>query len=117
MRFVKPIDESLIASIAASHDLIITLEDNSISGGAGSAVNEYLNSQAIQMPVINLGIPDKYVEHASREEQLEEIGLTGEGIVKTISEFKQGIYAEFLNQDIKNPQKVGGCVLKPVKEA
>ena len=117
MRFVKPIDESLIKSIAESHDLIITLEDNAINGGAGSAVNEYLNSQAIQIHVINLGIPDEYVEHATREEQLEEIGLTGEGIVKTITEFNQGIYSPFLSTQIENTQKVGGCVLEPIKEA
>ncbi len=117
MRFVKPIDENLIASIAESHDLIITLEDNAINGGAGSSVNEYLNSQALQIPVINLGIPDEYVEHASREEQLEEIGLTGEGIVQTVTEFKQGIYSEFLHKNSKNSQKIEGCLLKPVKEA
>ena len=109
MRFVKPIDESLIKAIAESHDLIITLEDNAINGGAGSAVNEYLNSQALQIPTINFGIPDEYVEHASREEQLEDIGLTGSGIVKTISEFKDGIYAELLTPADKKPLKVGGC--------
>jgi len=117
MRFVKPIDESLIKTIAESHDLIITLEDNAINGGAGSAVNEYLNSQALQIPVVNLGIPDEYVEHATREEQLEEIGLTGEGIVKTITEFNQGIYSQFLSANIENPLKVGGCLLVPIKEA
>ena len=116
MRFVKPIDESLITEIADSHDLIITLEDNAINGGAGSAVNEYINSQALQIPVINLGIPDEYIEHASREEQLQEISLTGEGIVKTISEFKQGIYSKFLSENMKNSQKVGGCALQAVKE-
>ncbi len=114
MRFVKPIDESLIKSIADSHYLIITLEDNAINGGAGSAVNEYLHSQAIQIPVINLGIPDEYIEHASREEQLEEIGLTGEGIVKYVSEFNEGAYAKYLTQ---NALKVGGCLLDPIKEA
>ena len=99
MRFVKPIDESLIKKIAESHDLIITLEDNAINGGAGSAVNEFLNREGVQLPVINLGIPDEYVEHATREEQLEEIGLTGEEIVKTILEFKQGIYSKFLSKN------------------
>jgi len=114
MRFVKPIDEELIKSISETHDLIITLEDNAIKGGAGSAVNEYLNKLAIQIPVINLGIPDEYVEHASREEQLEDIGLTGQGIIKTVTEFKQGIYTKYLTQNIP---KVGGCVLESIKEA
>ena len=92
--------------MAESNDLIITLEDNAINGGAGSAVNEYLNSQAIQVPVINLGIPDRYVEHATREEQLEEIGLTGEGIVKTVTEFNHGIYTSILAVNKKAPQRV-----------
>ncbi|MCL4108331.1 UNVERIFIED_CONTAM: hypothetical protein GTU68_065359 [Idotea baltica] len=104
MRFVKPIDESLIDTIAASHDLIITLEDNAINGGAGSAVNEYLNSQAIQLPIINLGIPDKYVEHATREEQLEEIGLTGEGIVEYVTKLKEGIYSKYLSTESSDTQ-------------
>jgi len=98
MRFVKPIDETLIKSLAESHDLIITLEDNAINGGAGSAVNEYLNTQAIKTPVINLGIPDRYIEHATREEQIEEIGLTGEGIVKQVTEFNQGIYQDIIKK-------------------
>ena len=101
MRFVKPIDENLIKAMTESHDLIITLEDNAINGGAGSAVNEYLNSQAIQTPVINLGIPDEYIEHATREEQLEEIGLTGEGIIKTITEFNKGLYSDLLAENLK----------------
>lgn len=103
MRFVKPLDKSLIKIIAESHDLIITLEDNAINGGAGSGVNEYLNSEAIQIPVINLGIPDEYIEHATREEQLEEIGLTGTGIVKTVTEFNQGIYLSLLSAQIEQP--------------
>lgn len=107
MRFVKPIDENLVNTLAGSHDLIITLEDNAVNGGAGSAVNEYLNKQAVQIPVINLGIPDEYVEHAEREEQLEAISLTGAGIVKTISEFNDGVYAPLLSNQLKNSQKAG----------
>ncbi|MEE9310220.1 MAG: 1-deoxy-D-xylulose-5-phosphate synthase [Cocleimonas sp.] len=84
MRFVKPIDEALIRSISASHKRIVTLEDNAIQGGAGSAVNEFLNKENILIPVMNLGIPDDYIEHATREEQLEEIQLTHYGIVQQI---------------------------------
>ncbi|GAA0423454.1 1-deoxy-D-xylulose-5-phosphate synthase [Cocleimonas flava] len=96
MRFVKPIDEDLIRSLSESHELFVTLEDNAIKGGAGSAVNEFLLEQDISMPVLNCGIPDKYIEHATREEQLEEIGLDGAGIVKQIGEFNQGKYSEHL---------------------
>jgi len=87
MRFVKPLDKNLIREISITHDLIVTLEDNAIQGGAGSAVNEFSNEEGLTTPIINLGIPDDYIEHASREQQLEEISLSGEGIVKQISFF------------------------------
>ena len=96
MRFVKPIDEDLIRTLSESHELFVTLEDNAIKGGAGSAVNEFLLGQDISIPVLNCGIPDEYVEHATREEQLEEIELDGAGIVKQIGEFHQGKYSEHL---------------------
>ena len=113
MRFVKPIDEKLIDEIAASHDLLVTLEDNAIQGGAGSAVSEFLHKSDVSIPVLNLGIPDQYVEHATREEQLEEIQLDGAGIVKQVSEFNQGKYLELM----KNAPKVGGCLLDSIKQA
>ena len=113
MRFVKPIDEKLIDEIAASHDLLVTLEDNAIQGGAGSAVSEFLHKSDISIPVLNLGIPDQYVEHATREEQLEEIQLDGAGIVKQVSEFNQGKYLELM----KNAPKVGGRLLDSIKQA
>jgi 1-deoxy-D-xylulose-5-phosphate synthase len=113
MRFVKPIDEKLIEDIAASHDLLVTLEDNAIQGGAGSAVSEFLHKSDVSIPVLNLGIPDQYVEHATREEQLEEIQLDGAGIVKQVSEFNQGKYLEL----VKNAAKVGGCHLDSIKQA
>ena len=87
MRFVKPLDEKVILEIASKHDLIVTLEDNAVQGGAGSAVNEYMNKEKLQNTVLNLGIPDRYIEHATREEQLEEIRLTGKGIIQQIQEF------------------------------
>jgi len=111
MRFVKPLDVEMIKSLAESHELLVTLEDNAISGGAGSAVNEYLNSQAIQTPIINLGIPDKYIEHATREEQLDVIGLTGEKIVNTITKYNNSKYKHLLTLNAEKHQKEGGCVL------
>jgi len=87
MRFVKPIDEELIREIASSHDLLVTLEDNAIQGGAGSAVTEFLNKEAIQIPTLQLGIPDLFIEHATREEQLEDINLSGSGIAKQIMKY------------------------------
>ena len=92
MRFVKPLDEAIIAETAKNYDLIVTLEDNAIQGGAGSAVSECLASLNLDIPVLHLGIPDGYIEHAERESQLQEIGLSGDGIVRQVSEFANGCY-------------------------
>ena len=91
MRFVKPIDEALVRTISASHQRIVTLEDNAIQGGAGSAVNEFLSKEDIQIPITNLGIPDCYIEHATREEQLEEINLTATGIIRQINQLDKTV--------------------------
>jgi len=84
MRFIKPLDTNLAQQYAQSSDLLITLEDNSISGGAGSAVNECLISQPPICPVINLGLPDEFPEHATQQEIHHDYGLDCSGIVKTI---------------------------------
>jgi len=91
MRFVKPIDEALIRELSQTHQRFVTLEDNAIQGGAGSAVSEFLNKEDIQVPITQLGIPDCYIDHATREEQLEEIMLTGAGIVQQIKEVELGV--------------------------
>ena len=91
MRFVKPIDEALIRTISASHKRIVTLEDNAIQGGAGSAVNEFLNKEDIHIATTNLGIPDCYIEHATREQQLEEINLNATGIVRQINQLEKTV--------------------------
>jgi len=70
MRFVKPLDEETVLRIAAQHQLIVTLEDNVVEGGAGSAVNELLLSHDLLVPVLNLGLPDRFVEHGGREQLL-----------------------------------------------
>ncbi len=84
MRFVKPLDTDLIARLASTHDLLVTLEENAIMGGAGSAVNEWLMAQSVLKPVLNLGLPDYYVEHAKPSEMLSECGLDAAGIEKSI---------------------------------
>lgn len=93
MRFVKPLDEAIIAKTADDYDLIVTLEDNAVQGGAGSAVSECLARLGLAIPVLHLGIPDSYIEHAEREAQLEEIGLSGSGVVRKICEFSSGRFA------------------------
>jgi 1-deoxy-D-xylulose-5-phosphate synthase len=92
MRFVKPIDETIIRELASTHDLLVTVEDNAISGGAGSSVNEFVLRNDMDCSILNLGTPDEYIEHASREEQLQQIGLSGSGIVSQINHFSNGKY-------------------------
>jgi len=75
MRFVKPLDEELILRLARTHRAFVTLEDNAVTGGAGSAVNEMLGLHNVTIPVLNLGIPDRFIEHGSRNECLAAAGL------------------------------------------
>ena len=84
MRFVKPLDEQLIAELAASHDLLVTIEENVVMGGAGSAVLEVLQKQGSRIPVLQIGLPDKFIDHGDPGIQLADAGLTTEGILKTI---------------------------------
>lgn len=86
MRFVKPLDGAAIEKLAASHQLLVTIEDNAVAGGAGSAVNEYLAAQGHTCQLLNLGLPDYYQEHGSREQLLEEAGLNAELIQQSIEQ-------------------------------
>jgi len=87
MRFVKPIDEALLLELAKTHDTFVTVEENALSGGAGSAVNLFLQAQRILMPVLNIGLPDCFVEQGTREELLSLCGLDVQGIVDRIEQF------------------------------
>jgi 1-deoxy-D-xylulose-5-phosphate synthase len=80
MRFVKPLDRALILELARSHSGFVTLEDNAVMGGAGSGVAELLAGEGIVLPILHLGLPDRYQEHASREQVLAEAGLDADGI-------------------------------------
>jgi 1-deoxy-D-xylulose-5-phosphate synthase len=84
MRWVKPLDEARVLELAASCELLVTLEDNAIAGGAGAAVNELLQRECVVMPVLNLGLPDAYVDHGKREEQLAWVGLDAAGVLAAI---------------------------------
>ncbi len=87
MRFVKPIDESLVLELAKTHDIFVTVEENVLAGGAGSAVTGFLQTQKILMPVLSLGLPDRFVEQGTREELLALCGLDTQGIVTSIEDF------------------------------
>jgi 1-deoxy-D-xylulose-5-phosphate synthase len=86
MRFVKPLDEALILALSQNHTLLVTLEENAVMGGAGSAVNEFLNQQAITISTLNIGLPDQYMEHGKHEQLLSDCGLDVQGIHKRITE-------------------------------
>ncbi|AOV17513.1 1-deoxy-D-xylulose-5-phosphate synthase [Acidihalobacter aeolianus] len=84
MRFVKPLDEALIDELSGRHRLLVTIEDNAVAGGGGSAVNEYLATRNSRPALLNLGLPDRFLEHASRDELLAESGLDVAGIERQV---------------------------------
>ncbi|MCW4650501.1 1-deoxy-D-xylulose-5-phosphate synthase [Pseudomonas aeruginosa] len=84
MRFVKPLDEALVRELAGNHELLVTIEENAVMGGAGSAVGEFLASEGLEVPLLQLGLPDYYVEHAKPSEMLAECGLDAAGIEKAV---------------------------------
>jgi 1-deoxy-D-xylulose-5-phosphate synthase len=86
MRFVKPLDEELVLRLAANHSLLVTIEENVVQGGAGSAVNELLAQAALPVPILNLGLPDRFIDQASSAEQLQECGLDATGILHAVNE-------------------------------
>ena len=87
MRFVKPLDETLLGELAASHDYLVTLEDGALMGGAGSAVNEALQRLRLYKPVLNLGLPDRFIEQGTQEEIYSLLGLDSVGIESSIRSF------------------------------
>ena len=84
MRFVKPIDEQLIRELAVSHQLIITIEENVTMGGAGSAVNEFLTKANIKVATLNLGLPDKFLDHGKASDMLASVSLDCKGVIQSI---------------------------------
>lgn len=86
MRFVKPLDQELIGDLATSHQLIVTLEENTVMGGAGSAVNEYLVQKNYSIPILNLGLPDRFLEHGKVPDMLAEVGLDSDAIATAIKQ-------------------------------
>jgi len=84
MRFVKPLDRELMAEHCSGKNTIITIEDGAMSGGAGSAVSEWAHENKLQQQIIICGIPDEFVNHASREEMLEMTGLDAKGILAKV---------------------------------
>ena len=86
MRFIKPLDHKIIEEVSKDYKLVVTIEDNVIAGGAGSAVNEYLLGLNTNVKVLNLGLPDEFIEHGDQEQQKILNGLDAAGIEKSIEE-------------------------------
>lgn len=89
MRFVKPLDEALIKQLAETHDELVSIEENVIKGGAGSAVNEYLSTQYLSVPILNIGLPDFFIPQGSSSEILADLDLDAKGIAKQINIWQQ----------------------------
>jgi 1-deoxy-D-xylulose-5-phosphate synthase len=87
MRFVKPLDVGCVLDVARRHAAIVTIEDNAVAGGAGDAVLECLQQHSVSIPCLTLGIPDRFIEHGSREENLAEAGLDLPGMRAAIRRF------------------------------
>jgi 1-deoxy-D-xylulose-5-phosphate synthase len=90
MRFVKPIDETLIKELAATHDLLVTLEENSIIGGSGAEVSRVIEGQPGRPALIRLGLPDQFIDHGDQVQLLNSVGLDTAGIVASIARFYNG---------------------------
>ncbi|RLA01559.1 MAG: 1-deoxy-D-xylulose-5-phosphate synthase, partial [Gammaproteobacteria bacterium] len=84
MRFVKPLDSNMITAMAREHHLIVTVEENALQGGAGSAVNEVLLAQGADNRILNLAIPDHFISHGDHQQQLIDCGLDAAGIIAAI---------------------------------
>jgi len=87
MRFVKPLDEEILKSLIPNAEVYITIEDGAVMGGAGSAVQEYCALNSINTPGYLIGIPDKFIEHGSREEMIEMAGLDPESLEKIVKKY------------------------------
>jgi 1-deoxy-D-xylulose-5-phosphate synthase len=87
MRFIKPIDEELVVDIASRHQALVTIEENVVMGGAGSAVSEVLAANGVQLPTLHLGIPDRFIEHGSRDTCLAAAGLDLAGLTASVEKW------------------------------
>ncbi|HBX54740.1 MAG TPA: 1-deoxy-D-xylulose-5-phosphate synthase, partial [Pseudomonas sp.] len=94
MRFVKPLDEALVRDLATRHALLVTVEENSIMGGAGSAVSEFMARENLLKPILHLGLPDYYVEHAKPAQMLAECGLDAAGIEAAVRQRLATLHGE-----------------------
>jgi 1-deoxy-D-xylulose-5-phosphate synthase len=91
MRFVKPLDHEAVLRVARSARALVTIEENAVAGGAGSSVAEVLAASGVQLPLLQIGIPDRFIEHGTRDECLEMAGLDTASIRAQIARWWQGL--------------------------
>jgi len=93
MRFVKPLDRELVERLARTHDALVTIEENVVMGGAGSACAELLTELGVEVPLLLLGLPDRFVDHGDSQQLLASVGLDAAGIERSIRERFAGLLA------------------------
>ena len=86
MRFVKPLDVELIVELAGNHSLLVSIEENAVIGGAGSEIERVINERGLNVAVLRLGLPDRFVDHGEQGQLLAELGLDKDGIVRSVRE-------------------------------
>ena len=86
MRFIKPLDSELIVELAGNHSLLVSIEENAVIGGAGSEIQRILTERGLQVPLMRLGLPDRFIDHGEQNQLLAELGLDKSGIVQAITE-------------------------------
>ena len=91
MRFIKPLDEQCILTMAATHELLVTVEESSIMGGAGSAVSECLSRHHHSIPILHLGLPDIFIDHGDHKQMLADCGLDANGLIQSITQYCEKI--------------------------
>ena len=107
MRFIKPLDEDLVLALAARHRALVTVEENAVAGGAGSSIAELLASDGLQIPLLQLGIPDRFIEHGSRESCLAAAGIDANGLGSSIERW-WGLQARGEARNDERPARMAG---------
>ena len=107
MRFAKPLDERLVREMALRHDLVVTVEENALAGGAGSAVNECLHHGGLSVSILNLGLPDRHLEHGTRSECLADAGLDAATIQEAVAARLPGLLSDFDVVSVRSVRRAG----------
>jgi 1-deoxy-D-xylulose-5-phosphate synthase len=106
MRFVKPLDREQVLTVASTHQAIVTLEENVVAGGAGSAVGEVLAEGHLRIPLLQIGLPDRFIEHGSREDCLAAAGLDTPTVMRTVEDWWDRLAGERSGRGAARPGRL-----------